>query len=86
MVPGDAPPRDAGPAGSPTEVIADDDGLFRTSLSVGDTVNAGDEIGAIYSEFGQRRGLLQAPHAGEIWALRAMATTRAGDYLAWVTE
>lgn len=86
MVLGDVPPRDGGQAGSPSEIVAGHDGLFRTPLIVGDMVEAGDEIGAIYSEFGQRRESLLAPHAGEIWALRALATTRTGDYLAWVTE
>lgn len=86
IVPGPAPARDDGPAGQPTEICAEVDGLFRTTIRTGDVVAAGAEVGRIHSPLGEPGAVVLAPHGGRVWALRSFGTVRAGDYLVWITQ
>lgn len=73
------------PPGSPTELLAEHDGLFFSDRNPGDTVTTGDEVGRITSMFGDVLSTLHAPHSGTIWALRTFGSVRTGDYAVWVT-
>jgi uncharacterized protein len=81
---GPPPARTTAAARCPTELNAPADGLFRTSLAVGDQIARDDLVGRVVGPFGEIRATLRAPHAGQLWALRTFGSIQAGDLAAWI--
>lgn len=84
MVTGKPPVRDEGPAWQPTQVNVSTSGLFLAWVDLGEQVTAGKVLGEVLSPFGKRLERLEAPHAGEVWALRTFGTIHADDMAVWV--
>jgi predicted deacylase len=81
---GPPPARTAATARCLTELNAPANGLFRTSLAVGDRIAKDDLVGRIVGPFGEIRATLRAPHAGQLWAMRTFGSIQAGDLAAWI--
>ena len=79
MLAGESPvPVDA--AFRPTvDVIATAEGFLRTTIRVGDVVEASQGLGTIVSELGDEVVEVVAPVGGEVWAARSMPAVRAGE-------
>jgi predicted deacylase len=86
MIPGRLPAREDAPARQPTQIYASTSGLFLAHTDLGHRVTSGEVLGSVLSSFGNTLERLAAPHAGQIWALRAFGTIRAGDMAAWITS
>jgi predicted deacylase len=60
--------------------------LFLARADLGHRVASGEVVGEVLSASEDTLERLAAPHAGQIWALRAFGTIRAGDMAAWIAR
>src|SRR6267143_1813937 len=62
-----------------TDVLAPVSGFAVPLRAVGDRVRAGDSMIQIYSLFGELAAGAEAPHAGEVWAMRHLRAIQEGE-------
>ena len=86
MIPGGPPAREDAPAWRATQVYASRSGLFLARADLGHRVASGEVVGEVLSASGDTLERLASPHAGQVWALRAFGTIRAGDMAAWIAR
>jgi predicted deacylase len=60
--------------------------LFLARADLGHRVASGEVVGEVLSASEDTLERLAAPHAGQIWALRAFGTIRAGDMATWIAR
>jgi predicted deacylase len=63
----------------PVETVAG--GMFVRQVSLGDSVRAGDEMGALYDVQGDKADIVRAPRDGVVGGCRIHAGVRPGDRL-----